>query len=128
MNNNILENLKIVLTVFLFVVLIVPSVKKIAYHIGAVDIPGGRHIHGKIIPKLGGFAIFLGFLLGYMLFCQQTIQMISILIGGIIILIFGIFAAFLLYIVALGVVNLSTFAQEGHLAGINPLSSVITPR
>ena len=91
MNNNILENLKIVLTVFLFVVLIVPSVKKIAYHIGAVDIPGGRHIHGKIIPKLGGFAIFLGFLLGYMLFCQQTIQMISILIGGIIILIFGIF-------------------------------------
>ena len=35
-------------------------------------------------------------------------------------LIFGIFAAFLLYIVALGVVNLSTFANEGHLSGLNP--------
>ena len=35
-------------------------------------------------------------------------------------LIFGIFAIFLLYIVALGVVNLSTFANEGHLSGLNP--------
>ena len=35
-------------------------------------------------------------------------------------LIFGIFAVFLLYIVALGVVNLSTFANEGHLSGLNP--------
>lgn len=36
-------------------------------------------------------------------------------------LIFGIFAVFLLYIVAIGVVNLHTFADEGHLAGLNPL-------
>ena len=35
-------------------------------------------------------------------------------------MIFGIFAVFLLYIVALGVVNLSTFASEGHLSGFNP--------
>ncbi len=36
-------------------------------------------------------------------------------------LIFLIFALFLLYIVAIGVVNLSTFASEGYLAGPNPL-------
>ena len=36
-------------------------------------------------------------------------------------LIFLIFAIFLLYIVAIGVVNLHTFADEGHLAGLNPL-------
>ena len=36
-------------------------------------------------------------------------------------LIFGIFAIFLLYVVAIGVVNLHTFASEGHLAGLNPL-------
>lgn len=35
-------------------------------------------------------------------------------------LIFLIFAIFLLYIVAIGVVNLSTFASEGYLAGPNP--------
>ncbi len=36
-------------------------------------------------------------------------------------LIFVIFAIFLLYIVSIGVVNLHTFAAEGHLAGLNPL-------
>lgn len=91
MSSDLLGNLKIIGIVFVFVALIVPFFKKIAVHIGAVDIPGGRHIHTKITPKLGGIAIFFGFLLGYMLFGSQTPQMISILIGGIVILIFGLF-------------------------------------
>lgn len=40
---------------------------------------------------------------------------------------FGIFAGFLLYIVAIGVVNLSTFATDGTLAGFNPLPA-FTPK
>ena len=36
-------------------------------------------------------------------------------------LIFVIFAVFLLYIVALAVVNLNSFATQGHFAGLNPL-------
>ncbi|MBQ9024725.1 MAG: undecaprenyl/decaprenyl-phosphate alpha-N-acetylglucosaminyl 1-phosphate transferase [Bacilli bacterium] len=91
MTSSLLDNLKIVFIVFLFVACIIPFVKKMAIHIGAVDIPGGRHIHNKVMPKLGGLAVFLGFLFGYMLFCNQTPQMISILIGSIIILIIGIF-------------------------------------
>ena len=35
-------------------------------------------------------------------------------------LIFVIFAFFLLYVVAIMVVNVHTFATEGHLSGINP--------
>ena len=35
-------------------------------------------------------------------------------------LIFIAFAIFLLYIVAIGVVNLSTFASTGELSGLNP--------
>ena len=91
MTSNLLSNLKIVVIVFLFVAIIIPFIEKLAVHIGAVDEPGGRHIHNKVMPKLGGLAVFLGFLFGYMLFGSQTPQMISILIGGIIILIFGIF-------------------------------------
>ena len=91
MSSNLIGNLKIIGIVFLFVALIIPFIKKIAVHIGAVDIPGGRHIHKRITPKLGGVAIFFGFLLGYMLFGSQTPQMISILIGGIVLLLFGIF-------------------------------------
>ena len=75
---------------FTFVALIIPFIKKIAIQVGAVDIPRGRHIHKEATPKLGGVAIFLGFLLGYMLFGTASSQMNSILIGSFIILITGI--------------------------------------
>lgn len=91
MSSSMLNNYKIIGIVFIFVACIIPFFKKMAVHIGAVDIPGGRHIHSRIVPKLGGVAIFFGFLLGYMLFGSQTPQMISILIGGIVMLLFGLF-------------------------------------
>ena len=36
------------------------------------------------------------------------------------ILMFVLFAIFLLYIVCIGVLNLSSFATEGYLSGLNP--------
>ena len=43
--------------------------KKVAHHIGALDVhrteEGHRHIHEKITPKLGALGIFLAFLFGY---------------------------------------------------------------
>ncbi len=90
MSSNLIDNLKIILIVFIFVAAIIPFIKKIAIYIGAIDEPGGRHIHTGLMPKLGGLAIFFGFLLGYMLFGSQTPQMISILIGGIVLLLFGL--------------------------------------
>lgn len=89
MSSNILNNAKIILVVFLFVVLIMPVVMKIAEKVNALDIPNERKVHKKPMPRLGGLGIFAGFLLGYMLFCSQTPQMISILIGGFILIIVG---------------------------------------
>ena len=43
------------------------------------------------------------------------------------IMIFLVFAVFLLYIVAIGVVNLHTFATEGYFSGLNPFPA-FTPR
>jgi UDP-GlcNAc:undecaprenyl-phosphate/decaprenyl-phosphate GlcNAc-1-phosphate transferase len=76
---------------FAFTASIVPVIKKIALHVGAIDKPNSRKVHKGDMPRLGGLAIFLGFLLGYMLFAQQTIEMNSILIGSIIIILIGIF-------------------------------------
>ncbi len=94
MRSDILDALKIVLVTFLFTAVIIPLMKKIAVHIGAVDIPrkseGHRHIHKKVTPKLGALGIYLGFLFGYMLFGQQSIQMNSILIGSFIVILTGI--------------------------------------
>ena len=89
MSSMFLENSKIILVVFLFVVLIMPVIMKVANHVNALDIPNERKVHKEPMPRLGGLAIFLGFLLGYMLFCSQTPQMISILIGSFILIIVG---------------------------------------
>ncbi len=75
----------------LVVVAIIPLVKKIAHHIGALDIPNERKVHKNPIPRLGGLGIFFGFLVGYMLFGKNSIQMNSILIGSFIVVLTGIF-------------------------------------
>ncbi|MEE3343290.1 MAG: MraY family glycosyltransferase [Bacilli bacterium] len=81
--------LLIVFTVFMFVVLFMPVIKMVALHINAMDVPNARKVHKKPIPRLGGLGIYLGFLLGYMLFGHESIQMNSILIGSFIIVLAG---------------------------------------
>lgn len=84
----------IVLTTFIFSAIIMIFMKKIAFHIHAVDEPRAdeenRHIHKKTTPKLGAVGIFLAFLFGYMLFGEQSVRMNSILIGSFIIVLTGI--------------------------------------
>ncbi len=38
-------------------VLITPLVRRFALRIGAVSMPGGRHVHGRLIPRLGGIGL-----------------------------------------------------------------------
>ena len=80
----------IVFTTFIFSLILVPIVKRIAQHIGAIDYPNERKVHTKPTPRLGGLAIFLSFLLGYIFFGEITVQMISILISGFILILVGI--------------------------------------
>lgn len=94
MQAEIMDALKVIIVTFIFTASIMPIMKKIAFHIGAVDIPntdeGHRHIHKKTMAKLGGVGIFLGFLFGYMLFGEQSVRMNSILIGSFIVVLTGI--------------------------------------
>ena len=85
---------KIVLITLIFSTIIMFLMRRVATHIGAIDMPreeeGHRHIHKEPTPKLGGVGIFLAFLLGYMLFGEQSIRMNSILIGSFIIILTAI--------------------------------------
>lgn len=94
MKLEVLAASKIVLITFLFSAVIMFLMRKVAVHTGAMDIPrseeGNRHIHKKATPKLGGVGIFLAFLMGYMLFGEQSIRMNSILIGSFIVVLTGI--------------------------------------
>lgn len=84
------KTLLMILVPFLFVIVIIPYIKKIARVVNAIDIPRGRHIHKTPTPKLGGLAIFFGFLLGYMLFGTHSVTMNAVLIGSFIIIITGV--------------------------------------
>lgn len=91
MNTDMLkEILLIVITTFTFVAVITPFIKNTAIHIGAVDIPNERKVHKKVMPRLGGLGMFLGFLFGYMLFGTPSAIMNSILIGSFIIVLVGV--------------------------------------
>ena len=75
---------------FLFVVLFMPVVKRIAVYINAIDVPNQRKVHKVPIPRLGGLGIYSGFLLGYMFFGYESVQMNSILIGSFIVIVLGL--------------------------------------
>ena len=90
MREKIEFSLLVVGVCMIFVAFLIPLIKRIAIHINALDIPDERKVHTKPIPRLGGLGIFSGFLLGYMIFGDNSIQMNSILIGSFIIVMTGI--------------------------------------
>ena len=55
-----------------------------------MDIPNGRKVHTKPMPRLGGLGIYMGFLLGYILFGTMSARMNAILIGSFIIILTGV--------------------------------------
>ncbi len=83
--------LEIVLVTLVVSLTLIPVAKKVANHIGAIDMPNERKIHKKPMPRLGGLAIYGAFLIGYILYGSITTQMISILIGSFIIFLVGVF-------------------------------------
>ena len=66
-----------------------PQVKKFAESVGAVDMPSARRINDHPVPRMGGIAIFCGFVLAMLLFVDMTQQVKGILIGTIIIAVMG---------------------------------------
>lgn len=70
-----------------------PFVKHLATWFGAIDVPkDNRRMHKVPIPRMGGLAIFMGFLLASLIFCPELDREIqSILLGAVIIVILGVF-------------------------------------
>ncbi len=71
-----------------------PFVIKLAFKVGAVDEPvGGRHIHRKTTPLIGGVAIFLGFVISLLVFSgyiESWLSLFGMLMGSILIVGMGI--------------------------------------
>ena len=68
-----------------------PVVKSFAFKIGAIDVPkDDRRMHKTPIPRVGGLAIYLGFLVSILIFGEINADMKSILLGSVIIVLLGV--------------------------------------
>ena len=89
MNNTILVAF---IVAFIITFSLTPFVKKLAFQIGAVDIPkDNRRMHKKPTARMGGLAIYIGFIVSALLFSEIESAIAGILIGSTIIVILGIF-------------------------------------
>ncbi len=67
-----------------------PIVKSFAHKVGAIDVPkDDRRMHKEPIPRMGGLAIFLGFIVSVLLFADITTQVRGVLLGALVIVVCG---------------------------------------
>ena len=80
----------IILVTFICSLVLVPVMIKVAIHVRAMDYPDGiRKFQAKPMPRLGGIAIFLSFMVGYMLFARESMMMLSILMASFLLVLVG---------------------------------------
>lgn len=96
MNNTIyttiIYGLSAVLCAGLLTYSLTPPVRVLAFIIGAVDVPTDeRRMHMKPTPRIGGLAIFGGFAVSAVVFAKISPALFAVLIGGLIMVILGIF-------------------------------------
>ena len=93
-NNQAFSNVVLALVVALIVsFLMTPVVKSFAYKVGAIDVPrDARRMHKTPTPRLGGLAIFIGFMVSVFLFVniRGDRDMQSILLGAVVIVVLGV--------------------------------------
>ncbi|MEF2574098.1 MAG: MraY family glycosyltransferase [Agathobaculum butyriciproducens] len=109
-----------------------PPVKNFAHKVGAIDVPkDARRMHKKPIPRLGGLAIYGGFLCSILIFGQLDETMLCVLLGAAIIVALGIFddvlalgakLKFMVQIVAAAIPVCIGDLQIGLFTNLNPLS------
>jgi UDP-GlcNAc:undecaprenyl-phosphate GlcNAc-1-phosphate transferase len=69
-----------------------PLVKSLSYKVGAIDVPkDDRRMHDHPIPRMGGLAIFFGFMVSVLLLLPLDTAKQGMLLGAVIIVILGIF-------------------------------------
>lgn len=71
--------------------ILTPFVKKLAWKTGAVDIPKDeRRVHTKPIPRIGGLAIYIAFIVTVLITMPVTDNIKGVIIGGTLITILGV--------------------------------------
>ena len=86
---------KIIVELFFLVIIqaaITPFIRRLAFVLGAVDIPNKRRVYKKPMPTLGGLGIFVTFNIGVFILLREqfpTHEAFSVLLGSSVIVLTG---------------------------------------
>lgn len=118
---------------FLIALFAVPSIIQVAYHKNLLDEPNHRTIHNASTPRLGGLAIFTGFMSSLMIFGDLSLGIQQLMAGTLLLFFIGVkddiatvsaFKKFFIQVLATGIVmflaDIRITSFQGFL-GINEL-------
>ena len=75
---------------FLVALAMTPLAIRLARKYNIVDMPNQRKVHTNPTPRMGGIAIYVGFVVGTLLLAEYTRQVAALLIGGTIVMLTGL--------------------------------------
>ena len=70
--------------------LLVPAFMRLAGRLSLTDRPGGRKIHNGVIPRTGGIAVFIGFVVAVLLAVPLREDLRAYLLGAGVLFVFGV--------------------------------------
>ncbi|WP_019121111.1 glycosyltransferase family 4 protein [Brevibacillus massiliensis] len=77
------------ITSLIIALIATPYAKKLAVKVGAVDTPDHRKVHTRVMPRMGGLAIYIAFAVAFFAFVPQTREMLGVFLGGTIVMLVG---------------------------------------
>ncbi len=75
---------------FLFTLVSLPFIRKLAFKFQILDYPGGRKVHKEVTPLLGGLGIYLGVMVALFTEAPRVGVLLPIIIGASLIFIIGL--------------------------------------
>lgn len=83
------EILTISIITLVITLFMTPVIKRFAFIVGATDKPNKRKVHQKLMPRMGGLAIYISFVIGMLLMMPQHEYFWPMIIGATVIVITG---------------------------------------
>ncbi len=70
--------------------MLIPLLVRVASSVGLEDAPGPRKVHNKIVPRVGGIAIFLGSVAPLLIWMPKTQFLFALLSALVVLFVFGV--------------------------------------
>ncbi|MDW7652089.1 MAG: MraY family glycosyltransferase [Bacillota bacterium] len=84
------QYLLLLVVAFSVTLAVTPLVSKLAFRVGAVDHPEKRKVHDKVMPRLGGLAVYAGFMAAVFFLPVTGEKVTGLLMGGTVVFLVGI--------------------------------------